>query len=745
MNHLTLKERKQRFEAWRKTLSPLITTYYLDAYYAHRDDPPILRESYAQQAFWLNSEMAISPDDLIIGAFCSKEPVGFHYGCGTYANDWVVDEYTVQEKLTTDEQNELNEKMTAVSERAYQYYAPIFTDEELASIQSHAATTTWFGGHMILDYETVLKIGLSGYREEIKKNRAIYGSEKQNFYDAMTITLESVRAVILRFAAATQKLADCGNTNMMEMTAVLTHIADSPPVTFHQALQLVWILHMLDNSDSFGRFDQYLLPFYENDLHKGILNQESAKALLTDFWLKIELSEQIQNMTIGGVDEDGRKQYSALTVLCLEVTRELAYKGPNLCLRITPDMPENIWASALDCIGSGIGLPALYNDGMFTASLIRTGIPEKAARGYSLAGCSQVMIPGQSNFVNDIGLLNVGKIAEVTLYGGLDPRTGVQIGADTGTDFSSFEELYAAFETQLEHFCRLEISIHNKEIPYRAAHEGYALRTLFTRDCLTNGKAVFEGGSRYNHTELELIGITNAADSLYAVKKAVFEEQRISLPRLREVLHDNWADEEELRRYFVALPKFGNGSIEVDELRARMTRWLYTRFNAEPAPLGGVYVPGEVIFTSHEGCGQVTGATPDGRYAEQVMADSAGAAGGYDREGPTALMNSVLRLPVKDHLLTSVAVNIRFLPDTFNSPRTRKGIAALLKGFFAQGGMQLQINVCGSEELKRAQLDPESYPGLIVRVGGYSDYFVRLSRSLQDEIIARTAHDEERL
>ena len=743
MQIFTLTERKKRFEIWRNNCpASRITTYYLDAYYEHRDESVFMRESNAQREFWLKSDVLIAPDDLIIGKFSTNEPVVFHYGCGTYVSYEVAEEYAVQEHLNEKAKQCLEEKMHAVSERAYQYYAPIFTEEELASIESHAASTTWFGGHMVLDYETILKIGLSGYREKIKCSREIYGEEKKEFYDAMEMTMESIVALILRFADAAGRMAEGGNENMAELKDILQYIAEQPPVTFHQALQLVWILHMIDNCDSFGRFDAYMLPYFKKDIEEGRITIEQAKALLVDFWIKIEQGEQIQNMTIGGVNAEGEKQYSVLTELCLDVTRELGYKGPNLCLRITSDMPEDIWQKALDCIGTGIGLPALYNDKIYIDSLVHTGISEIVARGYSLAGCSQLMIPGKSNFVNDIGLLNVGKIAEITLYGGMDTRTGKQVGVKTRTEFSSFEELYRAFETQLEYFCRLEISIHNKEIPYRASHEGYSLRSLFIQDCLENGKGVFEGGARYNHTQLEMIGITNAADILYAVKRAVFDEQRIPLEDLRNVLRKNWEGKEELRNYFTTLPKFGNGIEEVDELRVRITDWLYAKFNSESAPLGGIYVPGEVIFTSHEGCGHVTGATPDGRFNGQVMADSAGAAGGCDREGITALMNSVLKIPVRDYLLTSVAVNVKFLPDIFNGVRTRGGIEALIKGYFAQGGMQLQVNVCGSEILREAQKEPEKYPGLIVRVGGYSDYFVRLSKDLQDEIIARTAHGE---
>ena len=702
-----LQTRKQQFlkrRLERTACNP--TQFYLDAYYKHLDKTPMLREAYAQSAFWRHAELEMHPEELIVGIILANEPVGFHYGSGTYINEEFVND-------TSEE----NKKIEAIRQRHYKAADPaLFNEKELVSIDAHASTSTWFGGHVVLDFERILTKGLSGYREDIL--HFAKQSESHDFYKAMEITLDGIVAFIDRLA----------NLAQGEVAAVLHHIADKPPVTFHQALQLVWILHYLDNADSFGRFDYYLLPFYEQET-----DREHAKALLVDFWLKIDDAHQIQNMTLGGT-------YSDLTLLCLEVTRELALAGPNLCLRVTADIPSNIWDAALDCIASGIGLPALYNDEIYTKSLIRSGIPADTAQNYCFAGCSQVMIPGQSNFANDIGLMNIAKILELTLYDGFDLRTQKQIGPHTRQDFASFSDFLNAFINQLEYACQLQVDIHNKEIPYRAAREGYALRTLFTRGCLEKAKALFEGGTNFNNVQLELIGITNAADSLYAIKKTVFDDGQLTFPQLLDILRSNWKDQAELQAYFRSLPKFGNNHDEVDGLRIKITEFLYSRLNREPGPLGGVYVPGEVIFVTHESCGAVTGATPDGRSAGEILADSAGASQGCSHEGPTALMNSVLALPVQDYLLTTTVLNMRFLPDFFNNPDMRKGVSSLLKIFFSQGGMQLQINVCNSEMLKAAQKNPEQYPDLIVRVGGYSDYFIRLSKTLQDEIIMRAAY-----
>ncbi|MCL2603088.1 MAG: hypothetical protein FWD90_01250 [Defluviitaleaceae bacterium] len=723
-----IQNRKAQFLRRRAEKVPAVPSdFYLTAYHENIDEAPILREARALHAFWSNAALSVHPEERIVGIINAYESAGFHYGVGT----WVNGE---------------SEAANAARERIYKYYNPIvLTEAELNSIEAHASTTTWFAGHGVLDYERVLEIGLDGYKNEItryasetarrgmgSRNGDFHGASgnpspervassdlsSSDFYLALETVLDGISVFIRR-------LAELSNP---ETAAVLTHIANHPPETFHQALQLVWVLHYLDNNDSFGRFDYYLRRFYEKKADK-----DNIADLLADFWCKIEQVEEIQNMTIGG-------EYSGLTRLCLEVTRELGFKGPNLCLRVTPDMPEDIWTAALDCIGSGLGLPALYNDGVYTRNLMRTGVDPATAENYCFAGCSQIMIPGQCNFANDIGMLNVGKIMELTLYGGFDPKRGKQIGPRTPDDFSCYEDFYNAFMTQLEYGCELQTTIHNKDLPERGRVDGFALRSMFTRGCMETGRGFYQGGANHNHVQLEMIGITNAADCLYALKKAVFEDKKLTYGELVGVLQADWEGEKELQDYFRALPKFGNGHAEADDIRAGITSYLYKRFNDSPGPFGGFYVPGEVIFTAHDHCGAATGATPDGRSAGEVLADSAGATSGASREGPTALMNSVLKLPAADYLLTSVALNMRFLPDTFNNPRTRKGIQALLSGFFTQGGTQLQINVCDSEQLRAAQKNPEQYPDLIVRVGGYSDYFTRLSKTLQDEIIVRAEY-----
>ena len=731
--------RKRIFENRRAEYKrPKATRYYLDEYMKNLDASPHMREALSLRALWSNCDITIWPEERIAGAMTIFEPLVFNYGGGTVINTEARDALMEENNYTPEQRAQLFEALDEADRRRYKRAdKAVYTEAEMLSIDAVAATSTFFGGHMVLDYETILTIGLDGYHAEIAKRRQACRESGREFYDVMDIMLDAVVIYIGRCAAIAEG----------EMADVLGHIAHKPPETFHQALQLVWIIHMLNGVDSFGRFDSYLKPFFlkdggnGGDIGDGSDGGDSeAYELIVDCILKIEQVGAIQNMCIGGVDGDGADNFSELTRLIIKATRELAYKGPNLCLLVTPTMPDAIWEEAISSIASGIGLPALYNNQLFIDTLTRYGYPLEEARGYCLAGCSQLMIPGKCNFMNDIGMINVMKIGEIALYDGYDPRTGAKAGIETGGDFNSFEELYEALKKQLDYFIRLEVSLHNAEIRYRAAREGYVMRTLFMRDCLENATYINDGGARYNNVELEVIGITNLADHIYAIKQLVFDEKRVAYSELKDALANDWEGREDLRRLCRAAPKFGNGHEGVDEIRADLTRHIYKAFNDAPSPLGGIYVPGEVIFTAHDWNGKATGATADGRRSGEVLADSAGASQGMDLNGPTALMQSVLKLPVGEFMLTSTVLNLRFLPSTMKAAGSAGKVRRLFESFFMQGGMQLQVNVCDAGELRAAQADPEKHRSLIVRVGGYSDYFVRISKALQDEIIVRTAH-----
>lgn len=732
-----LQERRQLRQ---NTVSP-VTSWYLDAAWEHREDTPALREAYGTLAYYQNVGQPLWPEERFCGTLKHREAAGFAYGGGTWVDFHRVEELIRQQDMDESAAGLLRDKAQWLEENRYHTAcAAIFTKEEYASIEACAASSTWFGGHMVLDYRTILAQGLGGYAKRIGE------APDTPFYRAMAIQLQALQTYIRRYAEKAKEcaaLAEYDRDRMQELSEILDKIVVRPPETFEEALQLIWILHITNDADSFGRFDSYLRPFYEKDIREGRLTRMQAYEDLVDIWMKIEDADAIQNMTIGGVAADGSPEYSELTLLCLEVTRAVAYKGPNLCLRIAENMPDAFWKAALECLETGIGLPALYHDEAYIDMLCRAGYELSVSRDYCLAGCSQVMLPGQCNFINDIGLYNIAKVMELTLYGGVDPLTGVQVGLKTPPlpEMQSFEELLEAFDAQNRYFIRLETQIQDKDAVYRNAHEGYNMRSLFTRGCLESGKGIFAGGANYNNTELEIIGITNAADSLYAVKKAVFETGRYTGEELLSMLKNNFDGHETDRLWLHnKIEKFGNDVAEPDELRAYIAQTTYRQFNETPAVLGGVYVPGEVIFTAHEYTGTKVGATPDGRLAGTVLADSMGACQGVDKNGPTALMRSVTRTQAARYFLTTPVLNLRFLASVWEDAQNHSVLQSLFQNYFKDGGMQLQINVCDGQILKKALEDPDEYRSLVVRVGGYSDYFVNLTPALQREIISRTEY-----
>jgi len=347
------------------------------------------------------------------------------------------------------------------------------------------------------------------------------------------------------------------------------------------------------------------------------------------------------------------------------------------------------------------------------------------------------MIPGKSQFANDIGMMNIAKILELSLYNGTDKAVSdIETECKTGINFKTFDDLLAAFMQQLTYYAKLEASVNNK-IVAALGKEGYAFRTLFTQNCLEKSRNCFQGGAKYNHIQLECIGITNAADSLAAINQLVYQQGKITLPELREALHANFENHEPLRQLCLSAPKFGNDDPRADDIRQAITKHLFDALRAQKSVIGGHFIPGEVIFTAHDHQGANTGATPDGRKKGQVLADSAGAMQGADINGPTALINSVLKIPT-DEICTTIAFNIKFLQQNFMQDASK--VKMLLQTFINHGGQQMQINVLDPAVLKKALESPDNYKNLVVRVGGFSAYFHTLPKCLQEEIVQRCGY-----
>ncbi|MGQ9684241.1 MAG: pyruvate formate lyase family protein [Anaerolineae bacterium] len=714
-----------------------MSTYFLDAYLANQDKPPILREALALEALWAQQPLTITPGQLFLG-LPYRERFDLHAGTGLTLRT----EGLATGILASREERRLAARLRSARrwvtrERLWRR----LTAPQRRALQAGLVATQMWGGHQVVDYETVLQEGLCGLAARVEMRSRTREGLDADLHQALIVSVRALSTLIARYGeeARTRGRSEPSASRARELEIMAEQccwLAQGPPRSFWEALQLAWFIHLATDCDSLGRLDQYIWPFYERERAAGATRAQ-AGYLLQALWLQVVATGGIQNLTIGGCGRDGSDATNELTYLCLEATRALQTPQPNLSLRIGCDAPKELLLAASETIAGGLGVPALYSDRTIIPALEARGIAPADARDYALAGCSQVVIPGRSHFGCDDGVFNAAKCLELALNDGRDPGTGRQIGPRTGKpeELRDFAGVVAALKRQIWHAAVLLGALVNASDRGYGEMCGYPLRTLLTQGCLEEGKGIWEGGALYNAIQAECVGITNTADALAAIKAVVYEDRALNLPQLVELLRRNWRGQETVRLYCRnRLPKFGNEDEFVDGLYADVARTVYGAVSQQPCRRGGMLMPGSVVFTYHIDFGAKTGATPDGRKRGEPLADSAGPARGAARRGPTAVLNSMLRFD-QGLAPTCVVLNLMFDRTAFRPTH----LADLVQTYFDRGGMQVQVNVADIETLRRAQRRPQDYPELTVRVGGFSAYFVELERTVQDEIITRTA------
>ncbi len=516
-----------------------------------------------------------------------------------------------------------------------------------------------------------------------------------------------------------------------------------PSASFLSGLLAVNMTWMLDFCDSIGRVDQALGDLFEADLERGRIDLEFTRRLL-DEWFKNFERHNAWNMQIGGYTPDGKDGCNKLTREILFATERNNLIRPNVAFRITGSTPDDYVIDALKAVRNGTGRPALYNDDLYIKTLMESnlGLKLEDAREVGFGGCTETMIGGLSNVGSLEGYFNFAWMLQCALYDGHDPVTNEQAGPHTGKfeDFTSFDEFIAALKEQILYTTDGFVAVNRIALKNRFTKGDPKLyRTMFTRDCVKNRKSFEAGGARYNWTTVSYHGIANLIDSVYVIKKLVFEEKAVSSAELMQALKDDFNGCENLLKRISSLPKFGNDNLEVDAIGRELVGFAWEELRKHETPRGGRYIPSVILFTTYQSAGNQVAATPDGRKALTVLTDSAGAAQGRDITGPTALMNSVSGLPLS-LAIGSPVLNIRFQRKMLDNDEGLAKAAAMIRAYFQAGGLQLQITVINTEDMKAAQCEPEKYRNLIVRVGGYSEYFNRLTRELQDSIIARSEH-----
>lgn len=597
--------------------------------------------------------------------------------------------------------------------------------------------------------------------------------EKKYFLKSVILVLKAVIRLAERYADAAEALA--AKERNPQRKKELERIAEAcrwvpanSPRNFYEAMQSLWfnqILFTPASTHNLGRFDQYMYPFYRKDIDEDKISDEEVLDLLCELRIKCMKPENIKlsgakrsqhvgfakwrNMTIGGVNPDGTDATNELTYMVLEAADKTRITHHTISIRVHEKTPEDLMVKALEVVKTGIGMPAIAMDKSFIEYLTSGGIPVESARNYHLAGCLDPAIPGKASFLGG-SFFVVPRVLEVFMNGGVDPKTGLDAGPYklNVEDLKTYEEFYAGFKDFMAHFISLWHE-HGAMLGYSRGVNGYydaveILETAMVHDGIKMGKPL--GGRDpvppYDFRAIMVpVGAINAADSLAAIKMLVFDEKKITMKQLREALANNWEGSEDIRKMCLQAPKYGNDDDYVDSIAKDIYKFLIdeeAKYSTVRRPVGGkIRGVGGASISSMWAGGAITGASPDGRFAGTTLADgTVSASQGKDTRGPTALLKSAAK--IDQAMCSSALLNVKLHNSALTTTEDLKKLGMLINTYSDIGGKWIQFNVVGKEKLLDAQQSPEKHQDLIVRVAGYSAYFVDLGKGVQDDIIRRT-------
>lgn len=799
-----------------------------ESYRQTENEPMIIRRAKAFLHILENIPIVIRDQELIVGSTTIAPR-----GCQTYPEfsyEWLEAEFDTVETRSADPfyisektKEELKEanaywKGKTTSELATSYMEP----ETLIAMEHNIFTPgNYFYngvGHVTVKYDEVLAIGFSGIKEKAQAELAKLSladgdyQKRSRFLEAVMISCDAVITYARRYAElALEEAGKCSDmTRKKELLVIAQNCANVPEKGasgFYEACQSFWFVQQLlqlessGHSISPGRFDQYMYPYYKKDLDSGRITRESAQELMDCIWVKLNdlnkcrdaVSAEgfagyslFQNLIAGGQNEEGVDVTNDLSFMSIQASMHVFLPQPSLSVRVWNGTPHEFLIKAAELTRTGIGLPAYYNDEVIIPSLVSRGLTMEDARDYNIIGCVEPQKAGKTEGWHDAAFFNMCRPLELVFSNGMD--RGVQIGPKTGRveEMKTFGEFYDAYKAQMDYAIRLLVNADNAIDMAHAERCPLPFLSSMVDDCLKRGKTVQEGGAVYNFTGPQGFGVANMADSLYAVKKLVYDEKKITMKELKEALATNYGkglssediasitaeiagsmkeagqavterevaailktvvaasespevkeNGERILRLIEEVPKFGNDIPEVDAF-ARDVAYTYTKPLLQYRnPRGGMFQAGLYPVSANVPLGAQTGATPDGRLAHTPVADGVSPSAGKDVNGPTAAANSVSRL---DHYIASngTLFNQKFHPSALSGRRGLENFVGLVRSYFDQKGSHMQFNVVSRETLLDAQKHPEQYKHLVVRVAGYSALFTTLSKSLQDDIIRRT-------
>lgn len=624
--------------------------------------------------------------------------------------------------------------------------------------------------HMSIDYERLLGLGLAGLRRQIGIYRARLDTsqpddmERDAFYRACLLALDGLRDFSWHYADLAASLAQqsqdaARRAELQEIAAICRRVPEEPARTFREALQAIHLTTFALCAGQqmllfqLGRPDRYLWPLYQRDLREGRLVEEQAQELIDCLCLMLNVYTPrglAVGFMVGGRDGSGRDVSNDLTRLMLEsiAHTRLSYPGIGLCWN--EDTPPDLTQRACELLSEGLTHPAIFNDRVITQGMLDAGLPPAEACLFQHSTCVEITPVASSNvyvaspYINLVQLLH--DLLGISPIGQAKPGGNGCGQADTGLRWATFEDLLCAYEAHLAEMVRLSVENENQGQMTRRYHGGWPLLSCFVNDCLARGLDIDQGGARHNWIEPSFVGLSNLVDALAAIRQFVYEEQTLPAAReqvlsdLVQALRGDFDGREELRlKLLHQAPKYGNDDDRVDELAVRVTQAITRECRRYRTYLGDNYHPGLFCWIMHERLGSVTAASADGRLAGTALGDGSGPAQGRERLGPTAAILSATKW---DHvpMLGGIAVNLKFTRSGRGADFV-SGLRSLVETFMRRGGFEIQVNVVDRDTLLQARAHPELYRDLVVRIGGYSDYFVGLSPRMQEEIILRTEHE----
>ena len=630
-------------------------------------------------------------------------------------------------------------------------------------------------GHTTLD-GTIYRRGLLDLKKDIEEHLAALdhltdprASSKSENLRAMAIACEAAVIFAERHAALAEQMAANSSDprrreELLRIAANCRRVPARAPRDFWEALQMYWFAHLgtiteLNGWDAMnpGHLDQHLLPFYEADTAAGNLVRESAKELLACFWIKFNNQpappkvgvtaqesgtyNDFTNINLGGLNRDGTDAVNEVSYILLEIVSEMRLLQPQANVQISRRTPDHFLKAACRVIRQGLGYPAVFNADAVIAEQVRAGKNLEDAREGGCSGCIETGCFGKEAYILT-GYLNIPKILELVLNDGVDPLSGEKIGLSSGdpAGFDHFEDLFEAFVRQLEYFADLKIRVNNTIERLYASSAPAPFLSVLIQDCIKKGRDYYDGGPRYNTNYIQCCGIGTITDSLSAIRTHVYEKRSISLPALIQALNRNFEGDEALRQRLVnKTPFFGNDDDRADGIMQQVYAALLAAIDGKPNTKGTEYHLNMLSTTCHVYFGKMLGASANGRFAGLPISDGTSPSHGADRNGPTAVVKSLGKM---DQLKSGgTLLNQRFLPNVVADETGINNLAHLIRAYFKLDGHHIQFNVVDQAMLRHAQREPEAYRNLLVRVAGYSDFFVDLDLDHQEEIIARTAQD----